>query len=316
MMVNDKKTSTRAAILSILRNSTAPVSGEAAAETVGVSRVAIWKAVQSLNESGYLISGGSSGYLLEKDRADSLYPWEFGDGERNIKHLDETGSTMDKALEAALSGCADGLVILAEKQLRGRGTGAKRWNGPEGGLFFTAVTRPVLETGRSHRQVLKAQLAMIEAVKKTTGLDAFPGWPNDILRPEGKTGGILCDTLASGNFVSFINIGIGMNTSSSVPSALSDSARQPPPSSIPSGRRELLSAFLSSFNRTDEDLTAQWNALCPVASKEIRYRIRDGGERRALFLGVDESGWAIIDDGCEQHCPPGSITLIDKGMYV
>jgi BirA family biotin operon repressor/biotin-[acetyl-CoA-carboxylase] ligase len=309
----ETKTSTRSRVLAILRNQDAAVSGETMAEALGVSRVAVWKAVKSLNEAGYLVSSSPDGYHLAEDMADSLAPWEFGNKEFLVRHYDEIGSTMDKAREEALSGCEDGLVVLAERQTDGRGTGEKKWVSPSGGLFFTMVLRPRLESAWAHRLVLRAQLAMIDAIGKVSGLETFPGWPNDILLSGSKAGGILAETLSSGNRMTFFDLGIGINTGS---------APAPNGISIPAGRKELLDAFLSAFRAAesefepfglDDKLVRSWNARCPVVGKTVEFVARANAES-GRFLGIDAAGWAIIERNDETiHCPPGSITLRNKG---
>lgn len=309
-------------MLGMLRNSRAPVSGEAAAEALGISRVAVWKAVQALNESGYRIAASPAGYVLEADKTDSVCPWEFGPEEKRFRHREETGSTMDVARDEALKGCADGLVVLADRQSDGRGTGGKKWESCDGGLFFTMVTRPAIGAAYAHRQVLRAQIAMIDAIRTVTGQDAAAGWPNDILLPSGKAGGILCETLTSGNAVTFLDLGIGINTGkspnvSTAPSGTASAA------SVPTGRKRLLEAFLSSFSlqtpksvgETGDDLVRAWNALCPVTGKEVRFREGENGIRSGVFVGVDEAGWAIVQSEDTRHYPPGCITILDKGIH-
>ena len=334
MPVNEKKTtqistapetksSTRSRVLEILRNERKAVSGETMAVTLGLSRVAVWKAVQALNGTGYRISSGADGYCLDYDSPDSIQSWEFGKNEPWVRHYDEIGSTMDKARDEALAGCDEGLVVLAERQSAGRGTGEKKWESPAGGLFFTLVTRPRLGPAWSHRLVLRAQLAMIDAINTVSGLDAFPGWPNDILLPEGKAGGILAETLSSGNLTTFIDLGIGINTGT-VPA--------PGGVSVPAGRKELLDAFLAAFRAVeagfepfagDDSLVSAWNARCPVTGKMVGFHTGvngnkqtcpEGNLKRGLFMGVDSSGWARIEQNGEIiHCPPGSISILNKG---
>lgn len=309
----DTKSSTRSRVLEILRSEQTAVSGETIAEALGLSRVAVWKAVKSLNEAGYRVSSGPDGYALASDRLDSLQPWEFGKHESLVKHYDEIGSTMDKARDEALAGCEDGLVVLAERQSAGRGTGGKTWVSPAGGLFFTMVLRPHLGSAWCNRLVLSAQLAMVDAIRSVSGLEAFPGWPNDILLPEGKAGGILAETLSSGNRLEFLNLGIGINTNASA---------APGSASIPAGRKELLDAFLSAFRAAerefdpfagDDSLLRAWNARCPVAGKTVGF-LAGGNAESGLFWGIDAAGWAIVERNDETiHCPPGSIALRNKG---
>lgn len=323
MSVNTKP-GVRARVLDCLRNSTSPVSGEAMADSIGVSRVAVWKAIRTLNESGYAISATPAGYLLERDRADGVFPWEFSSDETGFRYIDETGSTMDAARTEALAGCDDGLIVLADRQTDGRGTGGRTWQSFDGALFFTMVTRPSLHSAYSHRETIRAQLAIADAIETVSGQSAMPHWPNDVYLPNGKTCGILSETLSVGPSVSYLNLGIGVNTASA--------SRQKPDGAgvafVESGRQELLKTFRARFSATGatgadafgtgDDLARAWNARCPLVGKSVRYRIGDSGGDdgrivEATFAGVDAAGWAIMQEHAERHFPPGTITILDKG---
>lgn len=314
--------STRSRILAILRSSDFPVSGETVASEIGVSRVSVWKGIQALNASGYRIVSSSGGYRLEADRKDSIYPWEFGADEDRFRHWEATDSTMDRAREAALAGSEAGLVVTAESQSAGRGNGTKKWESAAGGLFFTLITRPPLNASYSHRQVLAAQLALARAVGSLTGKTALPLWPNDILFDGGKAAGILAECLSSGGMVSWLNLGIGVNTGAR-PSLRGTSA-------IPAPRKDLLREFLARFEQIDtgdsmgSGLADTWNAACPLAGKTIRFRMLTpagpkGAVQTGLFRGVDGAGWALMETSenntvpAETRFPPNTITILDKG---
>ncbi len=319
-------------MLELLRSAKGIVSGETIAASLGVSRVAVWKAVKSLNAAGYRVASSPAGYALASDNDDSLAPCEFGLDEKNILHLDETGSTMDAARKEALAGKPDGFVVLAERQTDGRGTDAKKWESAEGGLFFTAVTRPKIGAAWYHRQILRAQLAACASIRSVAGIDAFPGWPNDILAANGKVGGILAETLSLGSAIVFENLGVGLNTLSARVFAAEPNRSGIKPMGIPSGRKEIFTAFLSQFRDSaatppalgdDDSLSRLWNARCPIVGKETRFIDAEGSLQRGIFLGVDAAGWALIAPETDTtpasrgeyilRCPPGSITLLDKG---
>ncbi len=323
-MVNtERESSTKGKVLEILRNADHPVSGEAIAAALALSRVSVWKAVKALGEAGYGIESGSDGYTLVADPADSLNPWEFGADERLVRHVPETDSTMNLAREAALSSCPDGFIIVADAQTTGRGTGSKRWDSVPGGLFFTMVTRPRLPAAYLHREVLAAQCALVRVLTGISGSRAFPGWPNDILvmTKDGpkKAGGILAESLVSGNQTVFCNIGVGINTG--------ERARDAGYGAIPAGRREILAAFRREFARTrqtDDSLIAEWNSLCPDVDRVVPVTIHEPEptERELVFRGVDPMGFARFEppiapptetERVIQRYPPGCASILDKG---
>jgi len=314
MQVN-KTPATRAGILSILRASPVPVSGESMAQALGKTRVAVWKAIQSLNAAGYGIVAGNDGYTLLRDIQDSLETWEFDANAGPMFHFSITDSTMEHARDQALAGAEVGTVVTADSQRSGRGTDGKNWASPSGGLFFTLITRPSLNLAYNHLPVLAAQCALARASARLTRNPLLPVWPNDlfILSPEdrGKAGGILPEILSSGSEIRFENLGIGINTRSK--------PDEPNASAIDVSRHALLAAFLSEF--TDEvfsprEVMAEWNALCPEVGKPIEYCRKGRAETlHGTFLGVDARGWANIADAKETEAfPPGSIITIRKGM--
>lgn len=326
MSVNNKP-GVRARVLECLRNSTSPVSGEGMADSIGVSRVAVWKAIRTLNDSGYAISATPAGYLLERDRADGVFPWEFAPDEAGYKYIDETGSTMDAARTEALAGCDDGLIVLADRQTDGRGTGGRTWQSFDGALFFTMVTRPSLHSAYSHRETLRAQLAIADAIEAVSGQCAMPHWPNDVYLPSGKACGILSETLSVGPTVSYLNLGIGVNTASRdamrhTSRARADDSRSVGASVVrgvsrkagvafvESGRQELLKAFRARFSATGaagvydfgsgDGLARAWNARCPLVGKTVRYRIGDPsvtGARRATPGDAAPHGDGCVAEG-------------------
>jgi BirA family biotin operon repressor/biotin-[acetyl-CoA-carboxylase] ligase len=318
-MVNaEKAQSTRGKILLLLRENTEYLSGERIAFALGVSRVSVWKGIKALTASGYSIASSPEGYRLKKDVPDSLFPWEFGVNEKRFRHWEETDSTMNRAREAALEGTDDGLVVTAAHQSDGHGTENHTWESVPGGLFFTLVTRPSVNPQYVHRQVLAAQLAMVRAVKRVSGIDIFPGWPNDLFVAGAggslKAGGILAETLSSGNTVIYQNLGIGMNTGEAP--VLQGTA------GIRANRKDLLQAFLAEFpdkRASPPELVAQWNALCPLAGKEVRYTAPSGPTpEKGIFRGVDPAGCAIIETVTDsplsavQRFAPGEIHIVQE----
>ena len=60
---------TKHEVLALLRQQTSPLSGQAIAEVLGISRTAVWKAVGALQKEGYRIdSVPRRGYVLVQNR--------------------------------------------------------------------------------------------------------------------------------------------------------------------------------------------------------------------------------------------------------
>ena len=65
---------TKEEVLSLLLTAGEPVSGEHICRQLGVTRAAVWKAIDQLRQEGYTIEAARSGYCLlyTSDAADEL----------------------------------------------------------------------------------------------------------------------------------------------------------------------------------------------------------------------------------------------------
>lgn len=128
-------------------------------------------------------------------------------GHRRARYLEETPSTNDVALALATDNGAEGgavgvghetdypLLVVAERQSRGRGRLRRSWcSPPGGGLYVSFIYRPRLAVEELARLTLVAGVATAVAVERETGLKPGLKWPNDILLAGKKCGGILCET--------------------------------------------------------------------------------------------------------------------------
>ncbi|HEX3492850.1 MAG TPA: biotin--[acetyl-CoA-carboxylase] ligase, partial [Streptosporangiaceae bacterium] len=120
----------------------------------------------------------------------------------------ETGSTNDDLLAAARAGAAEGTVLAAEHQTRGRGRQGRQWVSPTGSaLIFSVLLRPV-EVPPADRGWLPllTGVAVARALREVAGVDAALKWPNDVLAGEGKLAGILAEQAGQA-----IVVGVGLN---------------------------------------------------------------------------------------------------------
>jgi BirA family biotin operon repressor/biotin-[acetyl-CoA-carboxylase] ligase len=162
------------------------VSGEAIAETLGISRAAVATRVGELRRRGFAIAAAPRrGYRLDRVpdalTADVMMPrldtaW-LG---RAWKHLPSTGSTNDEAAVWARAGAPAGAVVVADEQTRGRGRLGRKWHSPPGeSLYLSVVLRPPLPPHRVPPVTLAAGVAVAEALIQ---FDLSPAlmWPNDV----------------------------------------------------------------------------------------------------------------------------------------
>jgi BirA family biotin operon repressor/biotin-[acetyl-CoA-carboxylase] ligase len=318
-MVNNKTPSTKGLVLERLRSLAGePISGETLAASLGVSRVAVWKAAASLREAGYAVESSEAGYRLDPASGeDFLYPWEFGEREPRFRHYGETSSTMDRARELTERGAPPFTVVVAERQSAGRGRAGRLWESEDGGLFFTLTLAGGTPLLRYARVSAAAQLAVAAAVHRTTGISAQPRWPNDIYAGDRKLAGALVELEAEGDRTRRMAVGVGINANNR-PRGDGKTALAVLTGS-PVSRRKILEAFLEAFEPVDPfaaEVTDRWNACAfGVGARAAMIDAGHGAEDgqvvgTGFFRGMDELGRAVLEtDRGLLHLEAGSASL-------
>ena len=214
---------TRRALLHALASG--PVSGPSLADELGVSRAAVWKAVESLREEGFAVESTPDGYVAPDDPAYCAAGIEFElDAPYTVEYHDSVGSTNDRARTLAEDGRSD-IVVVADEQTGGRGRLDREWVAPSGGVWASILVRPEVAPARSPLFTLAAAVATTDACREA-GVDAGIKWPNDVLvrdeadaetratigdRGGRKLAGILTEMEGEADRVSWLVLGIGVN---------------------------------------------------------------------------------------------------------
>jgi len=130
-----------------------------------------------------------------------------------VRVLGSVTSTNDIAWAWAEAGCAEGTVVLAEEQVRGRGRFGRIWHSPRGrGLLMSVVLRPCTAALSPTHITAIGALAAAEAIEAESGLSAGIRWPNDLTIGGRKVGGILVERRGTGPSPCIVGIGINVNT--------------------------------------------------------------------------------------------------------
>ena len=211
-MVN-VKTERLIEILDMLRTADRPVSGENLAGKLGVSRVAVWKNINSLRDSGYRIESSGSGYRLISAPEKPL-PWEMTGLSTEIEYFSETESTMEKAHRLFESGCETGTTVIAGTQTQGRSADGGKWKSPEGGLYLTRIRTLPFPTYFSGLYAAAVCSSVIRILDSSYGIRAELSWPSGITVDSRKIGGVLSEYRGKNGTTLFIAAGIGININS------------------------------------------------------------------------------------------------------
>lgn len=195
------------------------VSGAELAQQLGVSRAAVWARIEELRSLGYDISASPhQGYelistpdALHADDLLSRLPVAQLIG-RDIRVFEQTGSTNDVVEKLARDGVAEGVVVFAESQTRGRGRLGRKWESPpRKGLWFSVLLRPRLRPQAATQITVATAVALARAVRTTAGVVTEIKWPNDLLIRGRKVAGILTEMSAEPDLIKHITVGIGID---------------------------------------------------------------------------------------------------------
>ena len=101
-------------------------------------------------------------------------------------------------------------ICSAEKQIKGKGRGKKKWESPSGQNIYLSLAFQVEENSNLNGYSLMVGLAVRDSLLELYGIDSKIKWPNDIFFENKKFCGILIETKYENNLLKII-IGIGIN---------------------------------------------------------------------------------------------------------
>ncbi|WKJ89006.1 bifunctional biotin--[acetyl-CoA-carboxylase] ligase/biotin operon repressor BirA [Methylomonas montana] len=195
-------------------------SGTELAQTLGISRSAVWKQQQVLAELGIELSAVSGkGYrlprplqLLEKQKIDQHLEAQTRQLFKQLEIHDQIHSTNTHLLEQAQRGGESGLVCLAEQQTAGKGRRGRQWVSPFGhNVYLSILWRfqggPAAIAGLS----LAMGVAVVRALRGLGIAEVGLKWPNDIYWRQRKLAGILIEVSGESSGPCHAVMGLGLN---------------------------------------------------------------------------------------------------------
>lgn len=315
-------------VLRLLKEAGEPLSGEVMGQTLGVSRAAVWKGIRALRQAGYQIdSAPNRGYLLI-DRPDRLCAGELaGDRTcigRQILCLETVDSTNSEGKRQALSGAAEGLAILADRQTGGRGTRGRSFFSPAGeGLYCSVLLRPSCSLQALMGLTAWTAVAACDAVETVCGIRPGIKWTNDLVLNGRKLCGILTELELEGESgeLSYIVTGMGVNVSQTAgdfgPELAEIATSLARETGNPVSVNQLAACVLAaldrmyrSFPQEKEGYLARYRADCVTLGKPVRL-IRGERSEDAFALDVDEDFCLRVryPDGREETITAGEVSV-------
>lgn len=308
------------------------LSGQELSRTLGISRAAVWKAVEVLRRQGYDIEARTGrGYRLVG--APDLLTQETVERylirpRDNFRVLSETDSTNSACRRLALEGAPDGTVVLADCQTAGRGRRGRSFQSPAGkGLFFSILWRPDCAPEKLLPLTALSAVAVCRAIRQVCGAQAQIKWPNDLVLSGRKLAGILTEMALEGEsgHVSHVVVGIGVNVHQRLTDFDGEVAQIATSLDLALGgsvcRAQLAAALLEEMEIlrrevlfAPEKWLAEYRAACLNIGKTVQ--LIWGEEREpAQALAVDDRYGLVVrhGDGRVETLRSGEVSV--RGLY-
>ena len=306
-------------------------SGEELAAALDVSRAAIWKRVQQLEEWGIAVEAKpGSGYQLESqiDLLDAAairakLPQEVLERLRNLEVHEVLDSTSDRLLAAEELPPGRFDACLAEFQSAGRGRRGRSWVAPFASGLCVSVNWSYRDAPATLGALsLAAGVAALRALRRLGFANLSLKWPNDIVHRDGKLGGILIDLRGEAAGPAYFVVGIGINVR--LPRATRERLRTDGVEAVdlaslgnaPSRNdaaavliAELTQALLEFGARGMTAFADEWQGADALAGRPVR--VHHGGQLLdGLARGVDADGALLLEiDGASRRILSGEVSV-------
>ncbi len=277
------------------------------AHGTNLKKVDVVSALSHFAEAGIELGGKDKSYALDK-MPDSIDPAVILCGlttrlmGQAIHGYRSIGSTNEAAKRMAESGAGEGVLVIAERQTRGRGRLGRPWHSPAvTGLYFSLVLRPWVAFGRMPALSQVAALSVCRALEAACNCRAQVKWPNDCLLGGRKVAGILIELSAELDRIDYAILGVGINVNNARGDFPSNIRSRSTSLAIESGghhnRAVLVRHFLADFEKSYSNfqkyglrfIGPELVARSSVLGRRISVNL---GKSRVsgIAVGIDENG--------------------------
>jgi BirA family biotin operon repressor/biotin-[acetyl-CoA-carboxylase] ligase len=296
-------------------------SGEQLGESLGMSRAAINKHIQTIREwgldvftvpgKGYCLPGSIQ--LLDAEKILALLD------DKRVTVLSVIDSTNQYLLER-IPVLASGDACVAEYQQAGRGRRGRQWISPFGAnlylsMFWRLDQGPAAAMGLS----LVIGIVMAEVLQRLGAKDVRVKWPNDLYLNDRKLAGILVELTGKTGDAAQLVIGAGINLAmrDTNAGAINQGWINLQEAGININRNELAATLLNELRQSlpqfeNEGLSpfiARWRQLDNFIDRPVKLLI---GEQQILGIarGIDQQGALLLEqDGVIKPFIGGEISL-------
>lgn len=253
--------------------------------------------------------------LLERSFETRLIDFE-------IEYYSELDSTNKYIKDLDSSEKDEGLVIVAKRQLKGRGRKGNDWYSPAGtGLYFSIFLKPMISTENLSKINMIISLALYNVLKRNYPVKMK--WPNDIYLDDKKIAGILIESNIEGDSIKDVIVGVGCNTNQrSFPDKLTKKAGS---LFLYNGEavenKSLLFNVLNEFGRLYSgfikdgiDYFEKWKQELGILGQEIKVK-SDSSFIQGKVADIDVQGNLILvkENGDRKIVSSGDVSVIEGG---
>ena len=225
-------------------------------------------------------------------------------------HVSSVSSTMDEIKKNEFDKHKK-IALLADEQLKGRGTKSNNWISEKGNFFLSLRLNKIV----SNKIFIFPYIIgiVIYDVLKQYSLnekELFLKWPNDVFLNNKKIAGVLIETYSSGNLIENIVIGIGINLKKTPKGLEKKSTNILIETKKKIDRKSIVENILRSYDIWEEKILSleiesilkEWMKRSYPINTRITFKVDKGEVVNGNFLGINSDGSIkIMSEGNVQN---------------
>lgn len=220
-----------------------------------------------------------------------------------LASIDSTQAEARRRIEAGTA--VTGLVLQAHEQTAGRGSRGRTWVTVPGRSLALSVVLPLPDVPRISRVTLWTAVCACRALESAGSPPLAIKWPNDVMRGEGKLGGVLVEAARGPGGAERLVVGLGLNLDLSeaprvgdLPEAATDAGL---PSSLAAGVREaivaeLLEVWAAPGGPLDRELGEDYVRRSWLDGRKVSL-VYSGTKQAVTVSSVTEEADLVLADG-------------------
>lgn len=326
-----RKSDTKDKVLNLLKdNKNTYISGQEIADSLAMTRAAVWKAIKSLKENGAnIVAVNNKGYCFVENNnslsSESIYSY-LKDTDISLIIRDEVDSTNDVAKSLESEYPSNDFVVISDYQTKGRGRRGRSFYSPKGsGLYMSFLIRPNTEISKATLITCMSAVAVARAISDVCNIETSIKWVNDIYLADKKIAGILTEGVTSmeDGSLSYMIVGIGINITTPIdgfPSDISKIAGTLYKNTAPENIKNMLCAaiidnFMNLYKSGDMTFTEEYKSRSNLIGHYVKVNPSDDYANLngyALVKGIDDNCRLLVqyDNGKCEALSNGEVSVV------